>query len=332
MSTNRYYDGPVTDHFDGTRFFNPGHPSTDRTLVELLRWRFGGRHASWPARVPGRQVIPADRCPGLRVTLVGHASVLIQAAGINLLVDPVWSERASPVRWAGPRRVNRPGVALDRLPRIDVVLLTHDHYDHLDLATMRTLWARDRPRVVAPLGNDAVIHRGIPAIAVETADWHGRIDLGPGFAVTLVPANHWSSRRIDDRRMALWCGFVIETPAGCIYDSGDTGYGSGAIFRALRDTHPPIDVAIVPIGAYAPRWFMKDQHIDPAEAVQIQIDCGARQALGVHWGTFRLTDEARTEPRELLHTALVARGRPTGSFLAMEPGDVWTKGGDAWSV
>ncbi len=324
MTTNRYYRGPPSDHFDGTRFFNPDHPNTDRSLVDLLRWRFDGERSAWPSRVPGRTVVPATRVDGLTVTMVGHATVLIQAAGLNFLVDPVWSDRASPLTWAGPRRVNPPGVALEHLPPIDVVLLTHNHYDHLDIATLRTLWSRHRPRIVAPLGNDAVIHRTAPDIRVETADWGGRVDLGSGFVVWLHPANHWSSRRIDDRRMALWCGFVVETPAGCLYDAGDTGYGSGAIFRAMKDRHPPLDVAILPIGAYAPRWFMQPQHVDPAEAVQIQIDCGARQALGVHWGTFRLTDESRTAPRHALQAELVRRGRPADSFLALEPGDAWT--------
>ena len=326
MPINRYYRGPVSDHFDGTRFFNPGHPPTDRSLGDLLRWRLLGHHAPWPSHVPGRQVVPAATFDGLRVTMVGHATVLIQAAGLNLLVDPVWAERASPLRWAGPRRVNAPGIALDRLPTIDVVLLTHNHYDHLDIHTLHALWQRDRPRVITPLGNDAVVHRTAPDVVIETADWHDRVDLGDDFVVTLEPANHWSSRRLDDRRMALWCGFVIETPAGCVYDSGDTGYGSGAIFRALKARHPPIDVAIVQIGAYAPRWFMKDQHVDPDEAVQIQIDCGATQALGVHWGTFRLTDEAREAPRDALVAALTRRQRPMDSFVALEPGDVWTKG------
>ena len=325
MTANRYYAGPPGDHFDGTRFFNPGHPETDRGLVDLLRWRLGEKHAHWPTTVPARQVTPERAVAGLRVTMIGHASVLIQAAGRNFLVDPVWVERASPVQWAGPRRVNAPGVALDRLPPIDAVLITHNHYDHLDIATLRRLWDRHRPRVIAPLGNDTLIRRTAPEVRVETADWGDRIDLGDGFVVGLHPANHWSSRRPDDRRMALWCGFVLETPSGCVFDSGDTGYGSGAIFRALKDAWPSIDVAILPIGAYAPRWFMQAQHIDPAEALQIQLDCGAVQALGVHWGTFRLTDEPRNEPRDLLQAALVERARPAASFIAMEPGDVWTK-------
>jgi L-ascorbate metabolism protein UlaG (beta-lactamase superfamily) len=208
-----------------------------------------------------------------------------------LLVDPVWSERASPFGFAGPKRVNAPGVAFEQLPPIDAVLLTHNHYDHLDMATMWRLWARDRPRIIAALGNDAVVARSRPEIVVETRDWREEVDVGGDITVWLHPAHHWSARGIGDRRMALWCGYVIATTVGTVYVAGDTGYGDGRIFLEVAERRPVVDVAVLPIGAYAPRWFMKDQHVNPAEAVRIMQDCGARQALGVHWGAFPLTDE-----------------------------------------
>jgi L-ascorbate metabolism protein UlaG (beta-lactamase superfamily) len=322
MANNRYYRGPVSGHFDGTRFFNPDHPDTDRRLRDMLRWRFVEQRAMWPNSVAVTQAIPDARVDGLRVTMVGHATVLIQAAGRNYLVDPVWSERASPYTWAGPRRVTAPGIAFEHLPPVDVVLLTHNHYDHLDIATLERLWRRDRPRVIAPLGNDAVIAGGVPGITVETGDWGDAFDFG-GAGVRLHPAQHWSARGLRDRRMALWCGFILETAAGRVYVSGDTGYGDGRIFRDVKALYPSVDLAILPIGAYAPRWFMKDQHTDPDEAVQIMLDCGARQALGVHWGTFQLTDEPRLEPQERLAAALAARGMAAEAFPAMSPGDVW---------
>jgi len=321
---NPYYQGPRSDHFDGECFFNPNAPSTDRGFLDLLRWRLSGRRASWNDSFTRREVVPAARVDGLSVTMVGHATVLIQAAGRNILVDPVWSERASPLKWAGPRRVNAPGVPFEHLPPIDVVLLTHNHYDHLDVATLRRIWERDRPRVVAPLGNDAVIARAAPEVVVEARDWRDSVELAPDFRIQLHPANHWSSRTIRDRRMALWCGFLIETPAGTIYVVGDTGYGDGEIFRELTRRQAPIDLAIIPIGAYEPRWFMRDQHVDPAEAVQIMLDCGAAQALGVHWGTFQLTDEPRMAPKEALQEALARHHLSETSFIAMEPGDVWS--------
>ena len=259
--------------------------------------------------------------------MIGHATVLIQAAGLNLLVDPVWSERASPFRFAGPKRVNAPGVAFEHLPAIDVVLLTHNHYDHLDLATVQRLWARDRPRLIAPLGNDAVIARTRPEIVVETHDWREEVEIGGGVAVWLHPAHHWSARGIADRRMALWCGYVIATPVDAIYLAGDTGYGDGRIFLEVAERFPVLDVAVLPIGAYAPRWFMKDQHVNPAEAVRIMQDCGARQALGVHWGTFPLTDEARSDPADALAEALTEAGIEPGRFLPLEPGQQWDRPG-----
>ena len=323
MSKNRYYRGLPSDHFDGELFFNPGQVATDKKLRDLLRWRLGRRGERWPASAPGRQVVPDASVERLSVTMVGHASLLIQAAGSNLLVDPVWSERVSPVQWAGPRRVNAPGIAFEALPPIGTVLLTHDHYDHCDLATLRRLWDRDRPRIVAPLGNDAVVRRTHADIVVETYDWGATIDLGAGNAATMTPAHHWSARSLGDRRMALWCGYVVATPAGTIYLSGDTGYGDSAIFRDIGRNFPQIDVAILPIGAYEPRWFMQAQHVDPHEAVQIMLDCGARQALGVHWGTFPLSDEGLEAPKRALETALAERDLDPACFLALQPGDVW---------
>jgi L-ascorbate metabolism protein UlaG (beta-lactamase superfamily) len=320
---NRYYSGPPSDHFDGQRFFNPHHPNTDRSPLQLLRWRFGGKRATWPATIPGRHVVPERRVDGLRITMIGHATVLIQAARLNLLVDPVWSERASPFGFAGPKRVNAPGVAFEQLPPIDFVLLTHNHFDHLDMPTMQRLWARDRPRIIAPLGNDAVVARSRPEIGVETRDWRERVEIGGDATVWLHPANHWSARGIADQRMALWCGYVIATPVGTVYVAGDTGYGDGRIFLEVAERHPVVDVAVLPIGAYAPRWFMKDQHVNPAEAVRIMQDCGARQALGVHWGTFHLTDEARSDPAEALTEALEQAGIEPARFLPLEPGQQW---------
>ena len=324
MSKNRYHGGATSDHFDGTRFFNPGHPNTDKGWRDLLRWRFSRRGERWPVAAEGRQVVPDARVEGLRITMVGHASLLIQMASRNLLVDPVWSQRASPVSWAGPRRVDAPGIAFEALPPIDAVLLTHNHYDHMDFATLRRLWARDRLHLVAPLGNDAIVARAGAGIVTATHDWGDTVDLGGGIAARLTPAHHWSARSLRDRRRALWCGYAILSPAGVVYLSGDTGYGDGAIFREVGRLVPGIDVAVLPIGAYEPRWFMQTQHVDPGEAVRIMLDCGARQGLGVHWGTFPLADEGRSAPRTALAKALSERGIAADRFLALAPGDTWS--------
>ncbi|HVL72594.1 MAG TPA: MBL fold metallo-hydrolase [Beijerinckiaceae bacterium] len=322
-SRNPYYQGPVSDHFDGVRFFMPGGPS-DKGLAELLRWHMGGGREAWPETFPSPfRDTPPPRVDGLRVALVGHAAFLIQVAGLNVLTDPVFVERASPFQFAGPRRVNPPGIAFDDLPRIDVVLITHNHYDHLDLATLARLWRRDRPRIVAPLGNDAIVRGHDPDVAVEARDWGEAVALSPEVTAHLVPAFHWSARGLNDRRMALWASYLLETPHGPIYHVGDTGYGDGSLFRDLRDRFGPVRLALLPIGAYEPRWFMQAQHVNPADSVQIMLDTGAAQVLGHHWGTFRLTNEAIDHPLRDLAAALEEKEVPPERFRPMRPGEVW---------
>lgn len=319
-SVNPYYSGAPSDHFDGLRFGNSDHVETDRKIRDLLRWKLKEKPAAWPRSVPVRQVVPDASVAGLRVTVVGHASVLIQADGLNVLTDPVWSERASPLLFAGPRRVVAPGIAFENLPQIDAVLLSHNHYDHMDMATLRRLNAEHHPLIVTPLGNDAILRRAIPEVRVVAGDWWDRVNIGKASEVTIVPAYHWSARARSDRRMALWSGFMLNTSSGSAYFAGDTGYGNGRIFKEIRRQIGRPDQALIPIGAYAPRWFMRAQHIDPNEAVQIMEDLEAARAVGIHWGVFHLTDEGRDEPPELLLEALARRGIDAGIFLAGKPG------------
>ncbi len=317
---NRYYDGPPSDHFDGTRFFNPGQAGTDRGLRAVLRWKLAGGAVRWPRSVPVAPATPLARVDGLSVTMVGHASSLIQVAGVNILTDPVWSQRASPFRRIGPRRVTAPGIAFEDLPPIDIVLLSHGQYDHLDIDTLRRLQVEHDPLMAMPLGNDAIVRRAIPDARCMTADWWDRLDLGQGVTSTLTPAYHWSNRWPSDTRMMLWGGHYLDTPAGSLWFVGDTGYGDGRIFREVRTRLGSPDVALIPIGAYAPRWFMAAQHVDPAEAVRIFTDVGANRALGIHWGTFQLTDEARDAPVWELAQALSSVDIPPEHFVAAEPG------------
>jgi hypothetical protein len=213
---NTYYQGPASDHFDGERFFNPGGPNEDRGIFDVLRWRLGSSRTPWPDVLPPTvQDKPPVRVDGgrCRVAFVGHASFLVQVSGLNILLDPVWSERASPVSFAGPGRYAPPGIAFDDLPRIDAVLVSHNHYDHLDLATLARLWQRDRPRIIVPLGNDTIIRREDASIAVESGDWGDSFRLNAEVVVHLRPAHHWSARGLDDRRHALWAAFVIGSRA-----------------------------------------------------------------------------------------------------------------------
>jgi L-ascorbate metabolism protein UlaG (beta-lactamase superfamily) len=325
-SCNSYYCGPPSDHFDGRIFFNPGRPNM-KSFGDLMRWRFASEgKEDWPDEAPSpHRDVPPQRVGGsaLRVVHVGHASILYQTAGLNILVDPVWSDRASPVPFAGPKRVNAPGVAFEDLPPIDVVLVTHNHYDHLDVTTLGRLWAAHRPRIVTPLGNDAIMKAAVPEIVAETHDWGARVPLGDGVAVHFEECLHWSARGLFDRREALWAAFMVETPGGTIVHVGDTGFGDGSVFERWARKHPRIRLACLPIGAYEPRWFMKDQHVDPDEAVRIARILRAPVALGHHWGTFRLTDEGIDRPPAALAEARRRHGLSERRFIAMRPGQVW---------
>src|SRR6201985_3625654 len=280
LSRMKTYSGPVSDHFDGLHFFDPDG-SPPKTLGEVLRWQFLGRgqRAAWPDWAPSPYAdTPPPRVEGAKVRLsfVGHASWLLQTAGLNILVDPVWSMRVSPVSWAGPKRHNDPGIAFDALPQVDVVLVSHGHYDHLDMPTLSKLAAKFAPRVVTPLGNDAVMRDADSRIKAEGFDWKDRVELGNDVAVTLVPTRHWSARGVFDRNKALWASFVLETPAGKIYIVCDSGYGEGKHFRRVAEAHGPLRLAILPIGAYEPRWFMKNQHMNPSDAGPGRAGCGRR--------------------------------------------------------
>ncbi|RFC63768.1 hypothetical protein DYI37_10570 [Fulvimarina endophytica] len=321
---NPYYEGPVSDHFDGHTFFNPGGEEPSGFL-DLLRWKLGEDSAEWPERWPQPPLTAPDapaRVTGeaLRVTMVGHATMLIQVSGVNILTDPVFSERASPVSFAGPRRVSPPGIAFEDLPLIDLVLVSHNHYDHLDLDTLARLAHRDNPLVVTPLGNDTIIRERAPGMRIVAQDWGDVHEAGP-LRIHSEPAHHWSARGVTDRRMALWSSFLIEGPAGRIYHVGDTGYHGGRNYRDARARHGPVRLAILPIGAYDPRWFMSPHHQDPEEAVMGFQLLDAAYGIGHHWATFQLTNEPITEPRDALYTALHQRGIDRARFRPLLAGE-----------
>ncbi len=323
-NANAYYQGPASDHFDGELFFNPGGLEP-KGVHRVLQLYFMEKWEKWPKVVESPfwdRPPPEVAGSGARVAFVGHASWLIQTGGLNILVDPHWSTRASPFLNLGPARCTGPGIRFEDLPRIHVVLVTHNHYDHLDIPTIERLVARDKPRIVTPLGNDTIMRKPIPAIDATAVDWGDRTEIGNGIVVHTEPTQHWSARGARDRRHALWASFVIETPAGKIYAVGDSGFGDGRTFRHVGARHPGIRLALLPIGAYEPRWFMKSQHMNPDDAAKALELCGAAAALGHHWGTFQLTTEAHMAPPAALEQALQARGIPAERFRAVRPGEV----------
>lgn len=326
------YNGPVSSHFDGKHFFNPDH-TKESSVAGYLWLRLTSSQATWPTVVPlsSHTAPPASVNDGsARVTLVGHATLLIQVAGLNILTDPVWSERASPISFAGPKRITPPGVAWDALPRIDLVLISHDHFDHLDLPTLSRLDARDRPRVLAPLGHRSILVEAMPASRVSEHDWGEVVTLptagGASAPVTvhLEPMLHGSGRSPLDQQQRLWAAFVIEAAGLKLLHIGDSGYGDGRVFREIGNKHGGFDLAIIPIGAYEPASFMKDSHMSPAEAVKLMADVRARQAMAHHFEAFQLGFEAHDAPRSALKLALEAAGLTAGTFLAPVAGQGFT--------
>ncbi len=323
---------PTSDHCDGSRFFNPGARVEGR-LLDLLRWRLTRRPKPWPKWVESVPPIPAGPpAEGeITATWINHSTFLLRTPQGNFLTDPVFSERVSPVSWLGPRRVHAPGVAFDALPPIAGVLLSHDHYDHCDLPTLRRLAAAHRPRIFAPLGHRALLAAAGVEGVIEL-DWWESHRPHPAFSVTLTPARHWCRRRPGDTNRRLWGGFYLRIGLKSIYFLGDSGYDD-TLFAGIGARLGAPDLALIPIGAYAPRWFMRRAHMNPAEAVRVHRDLGARLSLAMHWGCWSLTDEGRDDPPRGLAAALLAANVAPNDFGILAPGGTArVRAGDAGSL
>jgi len=305
-----------SDHFDGRRFVNPtgtaGQPfsAVPRMLLEP--------RTPWPAHVDD----PTRRPPGLDgaaavVTFIGHSTFLIQTAAANILTDPMYSRRAGPLNVLGPRRVRQPAVPFDDLPSISIVLLSHNHYDHCDLRTLGMLAERFDPVVVTPLGNRALV-RSSGIRRVEQLDWWQEATTS-ALPIALTPAQHFSARSPLDRNRALWGGFMLVAGGRRIFFAGDTAYAR--FFRDVRQRLGPIDLALLPIGAYEPRWFMQAVHMNPAEAVQAHLDLEASESVAMHFGTFQMTTEGIDEPLRALEDACRAKSIPPSRFRTLDFGE-----------
>jgi L-ascorbate metabolism protein UlaG (beta-lactamase superfamily) len=304
------------------RYTIKGHRG-EAGLLALLRWQLGPRRARWPSRTENLAHEPPPLHvygKALSVTWVGHSTVLIQTAGINILTDPFLSRRASPLRMAGPQRVRDAVPPPQDMPPIDIVLISHNHYDHLDKPGLRQLLRNHSPMFVTMHGNKRFIAPLKSGLDITELDWRQSFDIGP-LRITGMPALHWSKRSFDDANRALWGAFVIETPGGVIYFAGDTGYGDGSTFREVKDVFGGPRLSLLPIGAYEPRWFMKTMHMNPDDAVMAHLDLGSRTSLGIHHSTIQLTNEAIDAPLHELEFARTTHGIADGSFVTIDVGE-----------
>jgi L-ascorbate metabolism protein UlaG (beta-lactamase superfamily) len=313
------YTGPVTDHFDGKKFFTP-HGRPAHGLPGVIKWMSRRKRMPWKAQAElsfGPK--PPERVGrGARITFVNHSSFLIQADGINILTDPVWSQRVSPFQWAGPSRMRPPGIRFEDLPKIDLVLLTHNHYDHLDLPTLQKLHKDHHPKILTTLGIKKFLNNHRIDTATEL-DWWETATFNDSLSIQCVPAQHFSSRGMFDRDATLWCAFVLRRAGGNIYFVGDTGYNA-TIFKEIGKRCGPIDIAIIPIGAFKPEWFMSPIHVSPAEAVMIHKEIHARLSIATHFGTFPLADDGLEDPVIELREALNRGGVPVEDFIVPKEG------------
>lgn len=321
MGRERWRD-VATDHFDVAqqRFFNPW-AAADKPFTDLLRWKATATRGAWPRTVTNRPYLAA---PGAvddgqaAVTFVGHSSVLVRVNAFTLLTDPVFARHAGPFGRLGPARVRPPGIAEQDLPAISAVFVSHNHYDHLDVAALRWLTAQRAPTFVVPLGLKRPLERRGIGPVIEL-DWWESADLN-GAEIVVTPAQHWSNRTMFDLRRTLWGGCCLRVPyAPLVYFAGDTGYAR--FFADVRQRLGAPDVAFLPIGGYEPRWFMREAHMNPEEAVRAHQEVGARHSIAIHHTFFRLSDEAFDAPARQLADARAAAGIPPDHFRVLDVGE-----------
>ncbi len=314
------YKGPVSDHFDGRKFVNPGDIK-EHGMRDLFKWFRTRERGNWTViRENTVHGIPPHRVEGdsIHVLFINHSTFLIQTRGLNILTDPVWSERASPVSFAGPKRMRPPGIIYNELPDIDIVLLTHNHYDHFDIRTLERLAQDSQPVFYVPLGaGKYLLKKGIGN--VREMDWWDEIIIGKDVKLLCTRAQHFSGRGMFDRNKTLWCGFALISGSGSIYYSGDTGYGP--FFEDIAARIPPIRLAFLPIGAFRPEWFMAPIHTSPSDALKIHREIRAKTSIAMHYGTFPLADDAMNEPAALLRELTEQEGLSTGEFIIMQEGE-----------
>lgn len=293
------YAGPVTDHFNGEEFFN--RVNSDKGLFDFFKFSlpFAFVKETWPDWIDSTpQKIPHQRMTGdaVSVTFINHSTLLIQVDGVNILTDPMFTKRTSSFSWIGPERVRNPGVNLNDLPPIDIILVSHNHYDHLDLESLQLIFADNPedqpPLILSGLGN-GLLFEDNALKNHKDLDWGQSVHY-KDLEFVFTESRHRSGRGITDQMKTLWGSFVIKTRLGNIYFAGDSGYGPH--FKDDRQTHGNFILSLLPIGSYEPRWFMQAAHLNPADAVKAHLDLESRQSIGIHFGTFQLTYEGIDQP------------------------------------
>ena len=315
------YSGKASEHFDGKKFFTPNARKPEG-LGGLLKWMLNRDRGAWTEDLTasyGARPLAFEN-DNIRITFINHSTFLIQVDGVNILTDPIYSKRASPFNWAGPKRMRLPGIRFEDLPRIDAVVISHNHYDHLDIQTLRTIFGANHPKFITPLGVKALLDDEKIAGATEL-DWWQQAELKNSVSVTAVPAQHFSGRGFFDRDATLWCGYTIKTSKGTLYFAGDTGYNEN-IFKEIGAKSGPIKIALIPIGAYKPYWFMSAVHTSPEDAVKIHLDLKSQNSIGIHFGTFPLADEGYDDPVKDLTAALAKYNIRESEFVSLERGEV----------
>lgn len=318
------YSGPTSDHFEGKNFINPGRVKA-KGLYEVLRWAINREPGEWEKEENASYgVKPANLIThGVRVTFINHSTFLIQVDGLNILTDPIWSERASPFSWIGPERMRPPGIRFEDLPPIDVVLISHNHYDHLDIPTMEKIVSRHNPKIVTPLGvTKFLTEQKTTGKETIDLDWWEKIKINDSVSIQAVPAQHFSGRGMGDRDATLWCGYVIYTKDGNLYFAGDTGYNTET-FKTIGERAGSIKIALIPIGSYKPQWFMSPIHVSPEEAVKIHLDINAQKSIGIHFGTFPLGDDGQYDPIEDLQKAKEKLDVSESGFIVLDEGSYY---------
>jgi len=303
-------------------FFYPWEEH-DPSLKDVVKWNFTRKKGAWPLSVPlqKKSVLPSSREENLKVYYIGHATVLIQYQNLNILTDPVFSERASPVSWAGPKRVQAPGLDISSLPPVDIVLITHDHYDHLDMPSLLAIEKKDHPLFLVPMGVDKILHDE-EIKNVESLLWWDFYEQ-EDIKIHFTPSRHWSKRSLWTRNKNLWGSYVIESSQERIFFIGDSGFGPH--LDEIAQKFAPFTLSFLPIGAYAPEWFMAKQHMSPEEAVLTHQKIQSKQSIAIHYDTFPLADEPYGEGKERLQKALLHYQIPQDQFLPLAAGDFWKR-------